>query len=266
MRKSRRTNSQQQIVVDAFDKRAQTYCERYSRDSTEAHSFNIRRQRVYELLDSYNRGKVLDIGCGPGIMVDHLINKGFEFFGVDISREMINECKRKFGHIKSAHFSVGNIEKLQFSDSYFDVVVNMGVVEYLDDDKPAVEEMARVLKPGGIVIITLPNKLSPYRVWDRILLFRSTKNLVRRIIQRKRQVVTNREYTEVAYCNLLASYRLKVTDIVYYNFNLLFFPLDRLLPGLAVLISRKLEFLCQSKFRWLGTGFIVKAEKGQTCL
>ena len=195
-------------------------------------------------------------------MVDHLVNKGFEFFGIDISEEMINECKKKFGHIKSAHFSVGNIEKLEFPDSYFDVVVCMGVVECLDDDNLTVQEMARVIKAGGIVIITLPNKLSPYRAWNRTVLLRSLKNLRRKIAGRETgATVIHREYTETAYCRLLASYQLNATDIVYYNFKLLFYPFDILFPSLTVLISKRLEFLCRSKFRWLGAGFIVKAEK-----
>jgi len=54
---------------------------------------------------------------------------------------------------------------------------------------------------------------------------------------------------------------LAVTDIAYYNFNILPFPLDKAFPGLSVRISRGLERFCRGRMRRLGTGFIVKARK-----
>lgn len=263
MYKKNKTDSQKELVIKTFDKLSQTYDEqRYFGCSSPAHSFMIRRQRVYELLSNCRGGKVLDVGCGPGITVDYFVDKGFEFFGVDISKEMINRCKEKFGHVQNTHFSVGSIEKLDFPNSFFDVVICMGVVEYTEDDSIAVKEMTRVTKQGGIIIITLPNKLSPFHTWNRSTCNKFARNFLKKIVGRKtEEALIHREYKEADYIRLLSSYALKVTDIVYYDFKILIYPLDRLLPGLTVLISRKLEFLCRSKLRWLGTGFIVKTEK-----
>jgi len=253
--------NQEELVVKTFGAQAKIYAGKYSDKSSIAHSFSIRRQRVYEMLEELKEGKVLDIGCGPGVMVDHLLNKGLEFYGVDLSKEMIEQCKQDFRHIPSAHFSVGRIEKIEFPDSFFNAVVCMGVVEYIDDDQGAIREMKRVAKPGGFIIITLPNKQSPYRVWGRSVYSRMTK-IIKKIIKRKgSKIIVHREYSEVKYIELLKSFDLKVVDVVYYNFKLLLSPLDKIAPKLNVFFSRQLEFLSRSKLRWLGTGFIVKAKK-----
>src|ERR1022692_4731868 len=175
------TSGQERSVIDAFDRKARTYSGGYAGNSSVAHSFNIRLQRVYELLESCHGGRVLDIGCGPGITVRHLIERGFECYGVDISNEMIAQCRRDFGHLHRAHFLTGRIEALPFPDAHFDVVLCIGVMEYLENDRVAVSELARVVKPGGSVIGSLPNQYSPYRAWDRTV-YRAVRSLVQRVV------------------------------------------------------------------------------------
>ena len=138
----------------------------------------------------------------------------------------------------------------------------MGVVEYIEDDEAAISRMARILKPNGVLIVTLPNRLSPYRLWARIVLNRRILDLIKRFIMRKEApTLIHREYRERDYGRLLTARGFNVLDVVYYNFNVAFFPIDRLLPGLSVSIARKLERHNRGNLRWLGTGFIVKAKK-----
>ncbi len=261
MNSSDKNGSQEQLVIRTFDEKADSYARGYKGDSSTAHSFNIRMQRVYELLEGRRTGKVLDIGCGPGITVEHLVKQGFEVYGVDIATEMINECQKEFGHLPAAHFSVGKIEAINFPDSFFDVILCIGVVEYVDADVAAIKEMARVAKPGGIIIVTLPNKVSPYRFWHRTV-YRGLRGVVRAIRgSAPSPEVAHREYSRARYTRLVESCGLKVTAVVYYNFNLLLFPLDRLFPRLGVRVSRSLERFARNGPCWLGTGFIIRAEK-----
>ncbi len=256
-----KAGSQERLVIRTFDEKADTYAQGYKGDSGTAHSFNIRMQRVYELFGQRRDGKVLDIGCGPGITAEHLVKSGFEVYGVDISPEMINECRKEFGHLSAAHFSVGKIEAMEFPDSFFDVVLCVGVVEYVDDDLAAIKEMARVTKPGGTIIVTLPNRVSPYRVWQRTV-YRGLRAAVRALRgSAPPPEVVHREYSRASYVRLVESCGLKVTTVLYYNFSLLLFPLDRLFPGLAVRVSRWFERFARSGPSWLGTGFIVRAER-----
>ena len=242
-----------------WDVQASTYAPRYEARFDEAHGFRIRLQRVCELLD-IPEGRILDVGCGPGIMLAYLLSSGYEVFGVDNSEEMIAECRRTLGADTSANTSVGTIESLDFPDSFFDAVTCMGVVEYIPDDAIAVKEIARVTKPGGTIIITLPNVLSPYRVWDKWV-YRKATMPVKKLIGRKTNSVWNKEYTAASYRDLLNAYGLVVTDVVYYAFKIIPSPLDILFRGLSVKVSSNLERLCRTKLAWLGTGFIIKANK-----
>jgi ubiquinone/menaquinone biosynthesis C-methylase UbiE len=262
MKSSDESEGQNQLVIETFDTKARTYAAGYLGQSSTAHSFVIRRTRVYELVGDRPPGPMLDVGCGPGVTVEHFVRRGFDVHGVDVAPEMIAECRRVFGGLEAAHFSVGAIEALQFPDGAFDVVTSMGVVEYVPDDEVAIEEMARVTRPGGLVIVTLPNAWSPYRIWQRTA-YRGARALVRRLAGRgpAPPEVSHREYRERSYCQLLSARGLRVVDVVYYNFNLLLFPLDRLLPFLVVPLSRALERFGRGPCRWLGTGFVVKAER-----
>jgi 2-polyprenyl-3-methyl-5-hydroxy-6-metoxy-1,4-benzoquinol methylase len=253
--------SQEQLVTRTFDEKADTYAQGYTGESATAHSFTIRLQRVYEMIGDRAAGRVLDIGCGPGITVEHLVTRGFEVYGVDISAEMVRECQKQFGHMPAAHFSTGNIEALEFQDAFFDVVLSMGVVEYVDDDAVAVKEMVRVTKPGGVIVVTLPNRVSPYRVWQRTV-YRGLRAALGTIRGRRPPAeISHREYTRASYSRLLQSCGLTIADTVYYNFSLFVFPLDRMFPGLAVRASRAMERFGRGALGWLGTGFIVRAEK-----
>ncbi|MFQ5799093.1 MAG: hypothetical protein ACE5H0_10450, partial [Bacteroidota bacterium] len=70
-----------------------------------------------------------------------------------------------------------------------------------------------------------------------------------------------RVYSEKALRHLFASEGLRVEDVVYYDFNMFLSPLDALFPKASVHVSRTLEFLCRTKLKCLGTGFIIKGKK-----
>ena len=204
---------------------------------------------------------MLDVGCGPGVMVEYALDHDYEFVGLDISEEMIRECESRFDGQSGVGFVVGDVEDLEWEDATFDVVVAMGLVEYLHDDSMAIREMVRVLKPGGTLVVSFPNWWSPFRIWDRLLgrrMERVLDKLRRRTI---RPPVSHTEYVERKARNSLESSGLHVTDTVYYNFKLFLFPFNRLLPGVNVAVSRIAERFCRGKLRFLGTGFIVKAKK-----
>lgn len=247
-------------VVARFDDQAPRYHARYREMTGSGHSFRIREQRLYEMFDKAG-GDVLDIGCGPGITVAHLTRLGCRVHGVDLSEAMIAECRRAFGHVPSATFSVGRIEHLEAPDASYDAVICMGVVEYIADDEAAVREMARVARPGATVLISLPNRQSPFRIWRRRV-FRPAAKLLRRLRGRSpREGLFHREYRAEAYDALLRAHGLEPVDRAYYNFKLIPSPLDEWFPGLTVRTARQLEGLARSPLGWVGTSLIVKARR-----
>ncbi|HEX6715612.1 MAG TPA: class I SAM-dependent methyltransferase [Pyrinomonadaceae bacterium] len=152
----------QNSVVEHFDK-YRDWSRLYDSADGRNYHFHVRRQRVLELLPE-TLGRVLDVGCGPGVMTEVVLERGGTFDGVDLSPEMISEAKEKFGHLPNVSFAVGNIEAIDASDSSYDQLICMAVIEYLKTPDRAMAEMARVLKPGGIAIITMPKRWHVSRV------------------------------------------------------------------------------------------------------
>ena len=100
------------------------------------------------------KGKILDIGCGYGRTLNELYNVGYKnLIGIDFSEGMIKRAKEKYHNID---FYVKNGEKLDIKDSSIDGVILLGVLTCIvsgDKQKELINEIYRVLKPGGIIYI-----------------------------------------------------------------------------------------------------------------
>ncbi|MBW3615421.1 MAG: methyltransferase domain-containing protein [Actinobacteria bacterium] len=92
--------------------------------------------------------RILDVGCGTGIILEHLEPYG-PATGLDFSATALEFCRKR----GAARLVQGQGERLPFADESFDVVTAFGVVEHIDDDRGAVAEWCRVLKPGGHLVL-----------------------------------------------------------------------------------------------------------------
>ena len=116
--------------------------------------FVARRALVRDLIVRHTAGsnlKILDAGAGTGALMDSLADLG-EVWGCDISPEALGFC-RKRGLSRLVQCS---IEQMEFADASFDVVTSLDVIEHVEDDQRAVGEMYRVLRPGGVAVVTVP--------------------------------------------------------------------------------------------------------------
>ncbi|MCB1144936.1 MAG: class I SAM-dependent methyltransferase [Leptospiraceae bacterium] len=91
--------------------------------------------------------KILDIGCGTGVWLTHL-NRVAEAEGLDISEEAV-----EFSAKRGLKITLGSAEKIPFDNNTFDIITAIGVIEHIEDDKIVIQEINRVLKPGGKVVI-----------------------------------------------------------------------------------------------------------------
>jgi SAM-dependent methyltransferase len=101
-------------------------------------------------------GRVLDVGCGVGMYMRAFSQSTPHVFGVEIEGERARDALQHGRVVQS----VG--EALPFADDYFDVLLSHEVIEHVADDRTSVAEMARVLKPGGQLILFCPNRLYPF--------------------------------------------------------------------------------------------------------
>jgi ubiquinone/menaquinone biosynthesis C-methylase UbiE len=110
------------------------------------------------------QGKVLIIGCGSKDDMS-IINDKCKGVGIDISAEAIKKSKKKYPRFK---YFVADATNLPFPTSSFDCVVCSEVIEHVPEEEKVLLEAKRVLKNGGVFIITTPNWLSWYGLARKI--------------------------------------------------------------------------------------------------
>lgn len=110
--------------------------------------------KAYYLAQDKVNGDLLEIGCGEGRGVHLLKDKVKSFTGIDKITEVVENLTDKY---PQASFTQANIPPLDFADEQFDSVISFQVIEHIKDDETYIREIARVLKPGGIALLTTPN-------------------------------------------------------------------------------------------------------------
>jgi SAM-dependent methyltransferase len=132
------------------------------------------RVRVWqELLDRYavRDGLSLDMGCGPGIFSFYLAEKGGRVIGVDGALDMVEFCEkqRQERGLNNVRFVRGRLPAVDDTELHdADLVISSSVVEYVEDLDATLSLFIRALKPGGVLVISLPNVASVSRIHQRL--------------------------------------------------------------------------------------------------
>jgi SAM-dependent methyltransferase len=113
---------------------------------------------IEEATPDLARARVLDDGCGVGVYVGHLSRVARQVYGLDFELDRVAEARRRLG---GPLVLCAKGEHLPFADGEFDVVISNEVIEHVHDDRAAVTEMVRVLRPGGRAVIFCPNRWYP---------------------------------------------------------------------------------------------------------
>jgi demethylmenaquinone methyltransferase / 2-methoxy-6-polyprenyl-1,4-benzoquinol methylase len=95
-------------------------------------------------------GHVLDVATGTGLVAAELLRRGYTVTGLDQSPEMLEMARRRFGEAR-VELVAGSAESLPFPDARFDHVTVTYLLRYVDDPGATLAELARVVRPGGVV-------------------------------------------------------------------------------------------------------------------
>jgi ubiquinone/menaquinone biosynthesis C-methylase UbiE len=124
----------------------------YSRDAIE----HLHR---YAIAKGYVKNKVvLDIACGDGYGSNLMSEHALFVHGVDIDDKTVQEARLKYKR-PNIEFTTGSTSAIPIKDSSIDVVVSFETIEHHDKHDEMMAEIKRVLKPGGLIIISTPDKL-----------------------------------------------------------------------------------------------------------
>ncbi len=112
----------------------------------------IRNKEEIKKLNFKQKAKVLDAGCGPGILINQLkALYGIIGYGADISSLAIKRAKQTGD--KNIKYNVTKLEKIPYKNNFFDAVISFDVLEHVENKEKTLEEIIRVLKPGGKILI-----------------------------------------------------------------------------------------------------------------
>ena len=105
------------------------------------------------ILPWIGRGRLLDVGCGPGTNMATLYNMGWDVHGVDLNETAVREARELFGD----RVKLGDFLDVHYDDRSFDVVLFNHSLEHLYDPVSALREARRILDDKGVLVVTVPN-------------------------------------------------------------------------------------------------------------
>lgn len=130
--------------------------------------YRVRRKIIHDIIKKqYPSQKqnltILDIGCGTGALLKEIGVYG-ECHGLDFSQKAVDFCKKR----GISNVGVGDVVKISYPNNTFDIVLALDIIEHVEDDQKAISEIHRVLKPGGIAIVTAPAFMFLWGITDKI--------------------------------------------------------------------------------------------------
>lgn len=126
--------------------------------SDELPSDNPLHQRLlkpYVVAGQWIHGDLLEVGCGEGRGIQQVLPSVRSYSAIDKIEDAVSALQAKY---PDAKLIAGNLPPLPYPDNSFDSVISFQVIEHIEDDSLFLKEIHRVLRPGGIALITTPNR------------------------------------------------------------------------------------------------------------
>lgn len=269
-------------IIKFFDDDSYEYLE-YKYKKNYLSLMSLRKCKAIEFILKYflplfkEEFYLLDAGCGPGILLDFFRDYKINYLGVDISTEMLHLARQQ-ADINSfplrGHFVRGDVENLPFKSNKFDVVISLGVIEYLKEDNLLLTELARILKPNGYLLLAVTNKYSYNLIFEQLIeYFRrkervaTTLNYIKVLLglgQFKQMDFTIRRHSPKALNELLDYYNFKIINSAFLGFNILPYPFNyfcsRRCNDFANTMYDKIK---NKRIKSLGEGYLVLCQNNK---
>lgn len=209
-------------------------------------------------------GDVLDAGMGPGRLLADLADREWTVSGLDISERMVALAAAR---LPQAHERLvqGSITELPFDDASFDAVAATGVIEYLDDPGLGIAELVRVLRPGGLVVVSMPNLASVKSRWAALWYpsVRAVKRTVPGLGSRPAPYAKPGLLRLPDLLGMITAAGVSPVAIRHIGIKVLPPPLDLAAPALDRRLAARLETAPGRGARALATQVIVTARKSE---
>ncbi len=247
--------------------RADLYEEMYKLE--EGYWWHVAKRRLVKSwldreVQGYGDRVYVDIGCGTGKMLEEMTKwrKWKKVLGLDGASEALGFCrKRGVGVVKKADFE----KKLPLGNTSVDVISSLDVVEHIRKDTALIREFYRVLKPGGLVIVTVPAYKWLWTYWDDILKHkrRYTGKEIRRKFERGGFEVVRQSYFYSYLLPVAMVFRLVKTLVPKRKLASDFIGLPAWANGLMLRAAQGEEWLLEKRELPIGLSVVCLARKSE---
>lgn len=148
-------------MIEHFDAKQDYWFSIYTQtDTFPGYNLNKQHEATLATVAAHlqGSGRILDVGCGAGFTALALADMGYQVSGIDLAPKMIERAQHEAGlRGLNIDFRVSGAESLPYEAAGFDAVIALGLMGNLREDQPTLREMYRVLKPGGLLVLSMPN-------------------------------------------------------------------------------------------------------------
>jgi 2-polyprenyl-3-methyl-5-hydroxy-6-metoxy-1,4-benzoquinol methylase len=217
--------------------------------------YGNRFRAVLDALDAQAGEEILEVGCGSGSYTRELAEIGARVTATDYAPSQLAQARGNLGKLGSrVVFRLEDAQSLSFADERFDKVLLSEVIEHVPDPEQAISEAARVLRPGGVLVVSTPSRFSPM-------------NLAYGVKRRVRRYGFNEHIHELTPRSFrrLVTRHLDVETLTFANF-VLPYPVDELYlragsPGLGVLRAMERGMAALPVVKRLGWTMVIRARR-----
>ena len=193
-----KSSIQKKIIRSFFNRTCERWDNLYDGTTFINEHMRDRKRIVLESVEEYAKGrklKILDLGCGSGILTMELLKKGHTVVGADIAGDLISKLNSTLkthtgiDYLGSVTCDVG---ATSFAGESFDVILCIGVLQYQLDDNSVLKEITRTMNRDGICIITFPNLFKLDFLFDPAYYFKFVFRLIKRFFVFKKTRLSGR--------------------------------------------------------------------------
>lgn len=185
----------------------------------------LREHFIYEFLEPQKNDIILDFGCASGRQLFAIASSIKAGYGLDIAQNFIDMANQyKIEHaIDNVFFQTSDIDHIPFADGFFDKIICGEVLEHVFDKDIALKELLRVLKPGGILVITVPNMNADATLWGRLGRLLKIRKFIPITVFSKEELIKHgdahvREFTKKTLMQFVEQHDLNIKKIQSISF------------------------------------------------
>lgn len=251
---------QKSAIHQDFNQKATVYADKYQTYTYDTRSYHLRNQLTLAWLGTKPQ-RVLEAGCGPAILTAVLQQRGHRPVGIDLVEANLRAGQSRLANENpQPPLLAGDLTALPFANQTFDTIVSLGVLEYILGQQKALQEFHRVIGPQGTIILSLPNRQSLYRLWERYV-YMPTSDWIKHMKGRSRPHYARQEFSKPEIIQLVTQAGFMVQEIRPFAAQVCLQPFNKLAPRLALRLAEKMETHLPQTGNTVGIEFLVRAIK-----